>query len=61
MRKAILRNNITGVEFKVHATTDHPDSHYGHAVWVDENNIAYIEVDSKIPSPIYSVKEIDHE
>lgn len=34
----------TGEEIKVHATTNHPESHYGHAVWVDEENNAYFEV-----------------
>ena len=46
---------------KVYATTEHPDSHYGREVWVDENNIAYLEVDSKILNPFYQVVDIKDE
>lgn len=55
MRKAILINKVTGVEVKVHATTDHPASSYGKAVWVDNDNISYCEVDAKFGSQFYDV------
>ena len=35
------------------ATTEHPDSSYGKAVWVDENNVAYCQVGME--APFYSV------
>lgn len=50
---AILKNNITGVEVAVHSTTEHPDSHYGQAVWVDDNNQAYVQVGME--APFYSI------
>lgn len=53
MKRAILRNVINGVEVEVFATTDHPASSYGQAVWVDNNNEAYMQVN--MPSPFYEI------
>lgn len=61
MRKAILRNKINGMEVEVHATTEHPDSSYGKAVWVDNDNNAYCEADAKIPNPFYEITEIEND
>ena len=55
MRTAILKNTVTGVEVKVHATTDHPSSSYGIPVWVDDDNNAYCQVDT--PTPLYEIKD----
>ena len=55
--KAKLVNNITGKVVEVTSTTDHPDSSYGKAVWVDENNVAYTRVGME--SPFYSVEIIE--
>ncbi len=55
MRTAILRNVVTGVEVKVHATTDHPTSSYGLPVWVDDDGNAYCQVDT--PCPFYEITE----
>ena len=57
MRQATLRNKVTGVEVRVHATTEHPDSSYGRAVWVDDDNNAYCEVDAKAANPFYEIDE----
>lgn len=35
--KATLRNKVTGETLAVTSTTEHPDSSYGQAVWVDGN------------------------
>ena len=56
-RTAILKNRLTGVEVKVHATTNHTDSSYGHAVWVDDDNNAYCEVDARFPNILYDIME----
>ncbi|MBR2146345.1 MAG: hypothetical protein IJ925_02685 [Muribaculaceae bacterium] len=40
--KLIIKS--TGEEIKVHSTTEHPTSSYGKAVWVDEQNNAYLQV-----------------
>lgn len=48
-----LKNNVSGEEIKVTATTDHPGSSYGKAVWVDENNVACCQVGME--SPFYTV------
>lgn len=55
MRTAIITSRLTGVAVKCHATTEHPDSHHGCAVWVDALGRAYCEVDK--PSPYYDVCE----
>lgn len=44
---------VTGEVINVVATTEHPDSHYNKAVWVDKENVAYMEVDLKFPNPFY--------
>lgn len=54
-RTATLTNIINGVKVKVHATTDHPDSHYGIPVWVDDDKIAYCQVG--LPNPFYTIEE----
>ena len=54
--KATLINNITGAVVEVTATTEHPDSSYGKAVWVDKNNMAYLQVG--MSSPLYTLKDI---
>ena len=59
MRQATLRNKVTGVEVRVHATTEHPDSSYGRAVWVDDDNNAYCEVDARFANPFYEITEDD--
>lgn len=46
---ATLINRNTGEEIKVHATTEHPTSSYGKAVWVDEQGRAYLQVGSTHP------------
>ena len=56
-RTATLRNRLNGVEVRVHATTDHPDSSYGRAVWVDDENNAYCEVDARVPNLFYDITE----
>lgn len=61
MRKAILKNKVTGVEIEVYATTEHPDSSYGKAVWVDKNNVAYLQVDYPFENPFYEVNEMTME
>lgn len=55
---ATIINRLTGERIKVHATYDHPDCSYGKAVWVDDNNNAYLQVKTNTPSPFYDV-EID--
>lgn len=45
----------TGEEIKVHATTNHPSSSYGKAVWVDDNDIAYMQVGLEQYNPLYSL------
>lgn len=57
MRKAILKNKVTGVEVEVYATTEHPDSSYGKAVWVDKEGIAYLQVDYPFENPFYEIIE----
>lgn len=43
----------TGEEIKVHSTTEHPTSSYGKAVWVDEQNNAYLQVGAS--NPLYDI------
>lgn len=57
MRQATLKNKLNGVEVRVHATTEHPDSSYGRAVWVDDDNNAYCEVDARVPNQFYEITE----
>ena len=51
--KTFLKNNFSGELIEVDQTTDHPDSSYGKAVWVDKNNLAYCQVGME--APFYSV------
>lgn len=55
MRTAIITSKLTGKAVMCHATTEHPDSHYGNEVWVDDKGRAYCEVDK--PSEYYEVDE----
>lgn len=55
MRTAIITSRLSGVAVKCHATTEHPDSHHGCPVWVDNLGRAYCEVDK--PSECYDVDE----
>lgn len=55
MRTAIITSRFTGMAVKCHATTQHPDSHHGCPVWVDNLGRAYCEVDK--PSEYYDVDE----
>ena len=57
MRQATLKNKLNGVEVRVHATTEHPDSSYGRAGWVDDDNNAYCEADARVPNPFYETTE----
>lgn len=56
---AKLINKINGQVVSVKATCKHPESHYGHAVWVDKQNVAYCEVE--MPNPVYVVQPADTE
>lgn len=47
-------NRITGDTIKVHVAQNHPDSHYGKPVWVDDENRAYLQVGMEDGDPIYS-------
>lgn len=57
MRKGKIKNLASGVIIDVTATTEHPDSHYGRAVWVDSEGVAYMECDCKVSNPFYNVIE----
>lgn len=59
MTTATLISVLTGQTVRVRATTDHPDSHYGMPVWVDQDNQAYTEVGSE--SPWYRLTDIKEE
>lgn len=56
--RATITNNLTGVAVQVTATTEHPESHYGHAVWVDKDNVAYAEVGFS-GAPLYTISDIE--
>lgn len=45
----------TGEAIKVHATKDHPDSHYNHAVWVDDSGNAYLQVGMEDMQPLFTL------
>jgi len=57
MRQATLTDRLNGVSVRVHATTDHPASSYGRAVWVDDEGNAYCEADTKVQNPFYDIVE----
>lgn len=59
MKKAIMRNIITGVEKRVHLTMDHPAVQCGIAVWVDDDGKAYFPED--VQNPFYELKEEEDE
>lgn len=61
MKTAMLTETATGRKIRVHATTEHPDFHYGHAVWVDDDGVAYFEVGAKFHDPNYSISDIKEE
>lgn len=54
--KATLTNVLTKKKIRVHDTTDHPDCSYGKAVWVDDDNNAYIQVGLEKFNPLYEIK-----
>ena len=56
MKTAILTNTINGVSVKVHATTAHPANSYGRAIWIDNDNNPYCEVDN--PSPLFKIEYV---
>lgn len=51
--KTYLKNNFNGEEIEVTSTTNHPESSYGKAVWVDKEGNAYCQVG--IEAPFYTV------
>ena len=59
MKKAIMRNIITGSETRVHLSKDHPAAQNGIAVWVDDEGKAYFPED--VPNPFYMLSEITDE
>ena len=50
---AKLINNVTQKEVEVRVSYEHPVCGYGHAVWVDKNNVAYMQVG--MYTPIYTI------
>lgn len=58
MIQATITNVINGVSVEVYATTDHPASSYGRAVWVDNAGVAYCEVNCPVPNPFYEVSNV---
>lgn len=60
--KATLINNLTGERIPVTATSEHSSSSYGHAVWVDSKNNAYLQVGLEHMQSLYSIEDkIDEE
>lgn len=55
MRTGKLKNRINGDVIEVTATTKHPDCSYGIPVWVDKNNVAYMQCNCLTGNPIYEV------
>lgn len=55
--KAILTSRFNGAKVEVHSTTEHPESHYGHPVWVDKDNQAYVQVGME--RPYYTVEIVE--
>jgi hypothetical protein len=56
MKKAIMKNIITGVEKPVHLTMDHPAVQCGIAVWVDDEGKAYFPED--VQNPFYELRDV---
>lgn len=50
---AKLINNVTNKEVEVRVSYEHPVCSYGHAVWVDKNNVAYMQVG--MITPLYTI------
>lgn len=55
--KATLINNLTGERIPVTATCEHSSSSYGHAVWVDSENNAYLQVGLEHMQSLYSIED----
>lgn len=55
--RAILTDKVTGEQYECTATTDHPDSSYGQAVWVDNDGNALQQVD--LPSFLESKYKVE--
>ena len=55
--KAIIKNLITGATIPVTATTEHPASSYGQAVWVDDRGTAYFQIG--MTNPLYTEVSVD--
>lgn len=47
-----------GESIPVHTTTEHPDSHYGKAVWVDDEGTAYLQEGMERMNPFYRLADI---
>lgn len=56
MKKATMKNIITGDEKRVTLTTEHPAARCGIAVWVDDDGKAYFPED--VQNPFYELKEV---
>ena len=56
MKKATMKNIITGEEKRVTLTTEHPAARCGIAVWVDGDGKAYFPED--VQNPLYELKEV---
>lgn len=55
MKRAIMRNIITGKETAVHLSMNHPTAQSGIAVWVDDEQRAYFPED--IQNPFYELTQ----
>lgn len=58
MKTAILTSAM-GARVPVHTTTEHPDSHYGKAVWVDDEGNAYMQEGLEPLNPLYKITDIE--
>lgn len=58
MKRAIMRNIITGKETVVHLTMNHPAAQSGIAVWVDDEQRAYFPED--IQNPFYELTQMEN-
>ena len=59
MKKADMRNIITGETKQVYLTHDHPAAHCGIAVWVDNEGKAYFPED--VQNPFYKLSNVRDE
>lgn len=55
MRKGKIKNLQTGEVIDVIASTSHKDSSYNNPVWVDENDVAYMQCSLHEKNPLYNV------